>query len=572
MRQRSNNNGVSVNAISGTNVVFLGFDVDEAKRDGLLGFAIHRADKTEKQEGWLRTFRTFKATAPNPPPGSLVSSEEHPVQDFSWGDYTAKPGHDYTYMVVPKYGTPDNLTNGPAVSVDVSTMNEDLGEHALYFNRGAAGSQAYARKFSNIRPDEIQDPKKRKEAFRWLSRGLEEAMLAYIGQANSSDYSLRAAVYEFSYAPALEALGAAAKSGADVKIIYDRRKNGPWVESEKAIAAAKIGDLMIPRTVGSAISHNKFIILLHKGKPVQVWTGSTNFTEAGIFGQSNVGHIIRNEEIAQQYLDYWQRLSKDPKISDLAAANSAAGPDPVGEPKANSIATVFSPRADLGALEWYSERMGAATQHLGFTAAFGISSTLVPVLLKETDFLRYVMVETEGQKRRAKPTPANPNPKSQFEIFGEVRKVKNNRVAVGSVLPANSDDAVGGKLHRWLAEKLTGLNTHVKYLHTKYMFTDAMTDTPTVISGSANFSAASTTSNDENMVIIHGNTDVTDIFLGEFMRLFHHFQFRQTVAKQTGAGDETVSDDSFYLSPDDKWAARFFDPKSRKFLERKLFA
>lgn len=571
MRKRATKDGVTLNAISGTNVVFLGFDVDEHARKGLLGFAVHRTDNTESEQYWLQSFRTFEATLPNPPEGSLVSTNEHPVQAFSWGDYTAKPEHDYVYRLVPKYGTPTNMTDGPAVEVAIATGSEDLGEQAIFFNRGVAGSQAYARKFGNIAPDKIADPAKKAQAFKWLSRGLEEAMLGFIGQAKSADFALRAAVYEFSYPPALEALAKASQT-SDVKIIYDRRTKGPFVESEQAIAQAGIGSLMIPRKVGSAISHNKFIVLLYKGKPVQVWTGSTNFTAAGIFGQSNVGHIVRNEEIAQAYLDYWTRLSADPSIKDLAQANSALLPNPAGSPPKGSLSAIFSPRADLGVLQWYGERMGAATQSLGFTAAFGISSEFAPTLLQAKPYLRYIMAESEGNKTRAKPSPANPNPKSQFEVFQDIVKVANNRTAVGSILAKSADDAVGTDLHRWLAEQLTGLNTHVKYLHTKYMFVDAMTDNPTVISGSANFSGASTTSNDENMVIVQGDTEVTDIFLGEFMRLFNHFYFRQTVAKQKPKADGTLSDASFYLAPDDSWTARYFDPQSGKFLERKLFA
>lgn len=570
MRKRVSKDGMTVHAISGTNVVFLGFDASDEKRKDLLGFAIRRTDKTEKQKFWLQSMRTFEATMPNPPVGSLVSTNEHPVQSFSWGDYTAKPGHSYAYQIVPKYGTPTNMRDGPSLTVDISTLSEDLGEHAIFFNRGVAGSQAYARKFGNIAPDDIKDPATRTLAFQWLSRGLEEAMLKFIGQANSADHALRATVYEFSHLPALQALAAASKK-ADVKIIYDRRSNGPFVESEKAIAAAGIESLMIKRQVGSAISHNKFIVLLKKGKPIQVWTGSTNFTAAGIFGQSNVGHIIRNEKIAQAYMDYWTRLSADPTIKDLALANTTLVPNPTGAPAANSLSAIFSPRKDLGALEWYGARMAAATQTLGFTAAFGISSTLAPTLLQKKDFLRFIMVETEGTKKAAKATPANPDPKSQFDIFTAISKVPNNRTAVGSILTGEQSDAIGGELHHWLQEKLTGLNGHVKYLHTKYMFVDAMTDNPLVISGSANFSSASTTKNDENMVVIQGNTDVVDIFLGEFMRLFDHFKFRQ-ISQQQKKKAGTVSDKSFYLIPDDSWTKPFFDPKSNKFMERRLFA
>jgi len=571
MRKQGSNAGISLHAISGTNVVFLGFDVTDERRDGLLGFAVRRSDLTEGEDYWLNSFRTFEATLPNPKPGSLVSTADHPVQAFSWGDYTAKPGHKYTYTVDPKYGAPAAMTDGPSVSVDIETLNEDIGDHAIYFNRGVAGSQAYARKFGNVAPDDIADPALKGKAFAWLSRGLEEALLKFIGQANGPDYALRASVYEFNHLPALQAFGEAAKS-ADVKIIYDRRANGPFVESEAAIAKAGIASLMIPRKVGSAISHNKFIVLLHKGKPIEVWTGSTNFTAAGIYGQSNVGHIVRDEAVAQAYLDYWTRLSADPPIKDLARDNSAKLANPTGAPPANSVSAIFSPRADNGALEWYGERMGAATQSLGFTAAFGISSTLSPVLLENKDFLRFILVETEGNKARGKPTPANPNPKSQFDIFSDIAKVPNNRTAVGSVLGKSTSDAVGGELQHWVEERLTGLNTHVKYLHTKYMFVDAMTDNPLVISGSANFSGASTTSNDENMIVVQGNTDVADIFLGEFMRLFDHFYFRQTIQKQTAGAGGKVADKSFYLAPDSSWTERYFDAGSRKFMERKLFA
>src|SRR5205807_1451610 len=283
MRVFKKNGDFSVHAISGTYVVILGMNMTQAAAKGLLGFAVHRTDHTENEEYWIKGFRTFKETLPDPKPGSLVSTQEHPVQAFLWGDYTAKASHKYTYKVVPMFGSPKRLQEGAVVEVDVSTEDEDQGKHAVYFNRGVAGSQAYARKFQNQPPDKVPG----RAAFIWLSRGLEEAMLAYIGQAKDSSFSLRAAVYEFNYAPALEAFAAAAKAGADVKIVYDARpgKGHPVTESDKAIEAADIRRIMIPRTKSpNFIAHNKFIVLLENGKPVQVWTGSSNFPAAGIFG------------------------------------------------------------------------------------------------------------------------------------------------------------------------------------------------------------------------------------------------------------------------------------------------
>ena len=61
------------------------------------------------------------------------------------------------------------------------------------------------------------------------------------------------------------------------------------------------------------------------------------------------------------------------------------------------------------------------------------------------------------------------------------------------------------------------------------MLVDPLGDEPIVIAGSANFSEASTDQNDENMLIIKGNRRVADIYLGEFMRLYSHHAFRESL-------------------------------------------
>ncbi len=137
--------------------------------------------------------------------------------------------------------------------------------------------------------------------------------------------------------------------------------------------------------------------------------------------------------VARQYLDYWTRLSGDPEFKEIRPANVAATPDPAGLP-APGITPLFSPRTGLGALEWYAERMGAAGQFVGFTAAFGISSTLAPRLLEERPFLRFILVESEGNRTVPKAKPGEPPPKSQFQTFQEIEAVRNNRIAKGAIL------------------------------------------------------------------------------------------------------------------------------------------
>ncbi|HEX2297685.1 MAG TPA: hypothetical protein VHH34_04055, partial [Pseudonocardiaceae bacterium] len=280
MRVRSAAAGLSVHAIAGTSVVLFGLDLPRAQTKDLLGFALQRGDPAEDERYWLRGTRVFKETAGDIAPGSSVSLREHPVQSYLWGDYTVKPGRDYEYRVVALYGKPKNLEIRAEVTVAVSTESADDGIHAVHFNRGVAGSQAYLRKFGDRAP---RDRDRSDPAYDWLSRGLEEALLAFIGSAAGPGFAIRGSVYEFNYPFVLVALKAAADRGVDVRIIYDRRgkqSSNPkrpkvWEITEPAVSAAGLDPFVIPRKTNSAISHNKFLVLLHNGAPTAVWTGST---------------------------------------------------------------------------------------------------------------------------------------------------------------------------------------------------------------------------------------------------------------------------------------------------------
>ncbi len=54
------------------------------------------------------------------------------------------------------------------------------------------------------------------------------------------------------------------------------------------------------------IQHNKFMVLLksQNRRPTEVWTGSTNISLGGIHGQTNVGHWVRDADVAEKYRAY----------------------------------------------------------------------------------------------------------------------------------------------------------------------------------------------------------------------------------------------------------------------------
>lgn len=500
--------GCTVRAISGTHVVFLAFDLTEAARRDCLGFAIKRTDHTEGESYWLEGLKTFKDVRPHTAPGEKFSTRDHPIQGMQWADYSAKPAHDYTFTVIPLYGTPGNLREGTAVNVDVTTEDPAVGKHRIFFNRGAVASQEYARRFQNKSPKAIGSA-----AYEWLSRGLMEGIVSFIGRAKDDTYALRAAIYEFQWPEVLQAFKQAHADGADVKVVYDAiGGKGPKKDNEEAIATAGIKGLCKGRTKGK-IMHNKFIVLLRNDEPVAALLGSTNMTENGLFGHLNCAHVVEDRRVAAEYLAYWKELHADrsaAELKDWAAERNPFPPDNWNK----DLMPVFSPHRGLDVLRWYAEQAQDSGTPLMITLAFGMHQLLKDVYELPDEVLRIAMLEKEG----------NGAGLAQGKIdIARIRKLPNVLVAIGKNIKANKFDT-------WLKERAkVNSEARVLWVHTKFLLIDPLGDEPVVITGSANFSEASTNTNDENMLIIRGDTRVADIYFTEFLRIYSHHAFRESL-------------------------------------------
>ncbi|WP_181166042.1 MULTISPECIES: hypothetical protein [unclassified Mesorhizobium] len=144
---RKEKNGISVHAIAGTHTVLFGMDATEEARRGLLGFALGKR-KPSGNIAWMNGFKVFEETRPNPEPGTLKPTNEHPIQDFQWSDYNAEPGGEAAdYVIRPLYGAPAELVPGADIEMTVATLNAPGARHHVYFNRGTVPGQAFARQF-----------------------------------------------------------------------------------------------------------------------------------------------------------------------------------------------------------------------------------------------------------------------------------------------------------------------------------------------------------------------------------------------------------------------------------------
>lgn len=514
MRKLRKSNGLTVNAVAGSYVVVLGFDMSPEDCEGFLGFSIHRVDHAGNESYYMKGMKTFEETDPGFPSGSLHSTKDHPWQSFQWADYTARPGQAYTYTVTALKGSPQKLIRFAQTKVKITTEPEENEIHNIYFNRGISATQEYVRRFGNEKPSENDAPDSPK--FKWLSKGIYEALENFVNTCEPGKHALRIAAYEFNYIPFLMLLKERIEKDVDVRIVYDARKPSPKNKTEESIARCGLSANCVPRTEGkSYISHNKFIVKLENNIPVSVWTGGMNFSVGGIFGHSNVAHVIEEKEIASKFFDYWQELSQNPKQISIKSKVEEISPLPI-HPLAVGKQCVFSPRKNLDALQFYMDLALSAKNGLFMTFAFGMHKLFKSVYRDSNATLRFALLEkkTRPMKKDSPERIAEENEIDQLRFRPE------NIFAIGDYIRTNKFDG-------WVKETLSDLNRNVRYVHNKFMLVDPLGKNPIVVTGSANFSDASTTNNDENMVIISGNTRVADIYLGEFMRLFSHHAFRE---------------------------------------------
>ncbi|MNO93020.1 hypothetical protein D3C76_846080 [compost metagenome] len=118
-------------------------------------------------------------------------------------------------------------------------------------------------------------------------------------------------------------------------------------------------------------------------------------------------------------------------------------------------------------------------------------------------------------------------------------------------------------LEGWLRENMKGQKGNL-LVHTKAIVTDFTSDTPTILSGSHNLSAAASSGNDENYLIIQGDTDLADRYGLELLRFYEHYRFRY-FAKKLALKQVKP------LAVDDSWSDDYYREGDLRMLSRVRF-
>jgi len=182
------------------------------------------------------------------------------------------------------------------------------------------------------------------------------------------------------------------------------------------------------------------------------------------------------------------------------------------------------------------------------TLAFGVNERFKTQLKDNTaqDHITFLLLEKKDAPRKNAKKP-----------FVAINAAQNVYKAWGSF--------VATPVYQWAREtnaRFLQLNTHVAYIHSKFLLRDPLGGDPIVVTGSANFSDASTNSNDENMLIIRGQSRVADIYFTEFNRLFNHYYFR-SVMEATNATKTSDDAELFLAEKPADWLKKYAPGKLR---------
>jgi len=536
---RNQNGQLKAVALVGIHSVMLGFDFVHANTDRatFLGFAIHRIDQTTNEARWLPGQLRFKGDAADF--GEDVPSNRGPFQKFYWGDYTTKPGHDYQYSIHPTFGKPDKLQRQQPVVLNVTTATNDPGQIGVYFNRGLTATPAYLQRFGDVYPKDVQD----NAAYQWLSRGLKEALLDFISAAAPGD-ELKIAIYEFELEDIIEALKKAKNLGVHIKLLFHASKSGKNNQKRTRTNRANVKLLKlakenaIPRTNVPKISHNKFMVHVKAGKAVRVWTGSTNFTEAGLFLQTNVGLLFTDQTIAMAFDQYFELLRQnlEGKAMQAQCLQLVTG---VNQAVGSNRTLFFSPVPGKDLLTDAVNLIMTAQKVVLISCPFGLDEIITDALnTNYQNILEYGLVNKTNERRLIKVLDRSIN--SSFNAPNWVK-----------TFDGRAWDARARGNHK---------------IHVKSLVVDPWDAQSKVLIGSANFSDESVNGNDENAILVTGDQRLAAIAATEFMRMFEHYKFRShKAAVESGRK-------SRYLDDTGSWSDGYFDPKDSKFRARLVFS
>jgi hypothetical protein len=600
-----NNGAFSVKAYRGDLKTLLAFNCTN-KRDAknLAGFTIQCSPKGQ-QPYYLQNNLRFERPAdhaqdPKEPANSSINA---PIHKFRWlhvpgsiHQGTQTVVGPYTYTVTPRFfdGNSSLRPIDPSRSVSVTVQMGRFKKQGLTlgFTRGFTQSQAFVHRFG---PKALIKPKSKKllfdtsvvsgvdgtgqkytfaDEYQWLGFTAREQIFEILDEV-LADPSLHLDVfaYDLNEPDLMKILLKLAAQGRirmildDASLHHSKNSAKPEDQFEKQFNAEAKGQAAILRGKFGRYAHDKILIVSNGSGAFKVLTGSTNFSVTGLYVNSNHVLTFDDPKVADLYRQVFEAAWTDHVAKSAFAGSTLAANDfPVASAQTPQAEISFAPhRAPfatklLGDLARRITREGTRRDTVGSVlfAVMQIDKGTSPVYKALTSLHRKQSIFSYG-------ISDSPGGIYLYPV-GKASGVLVTGKPVHTQLPPPFDQVpnIGGVGHQ---------------VHHKFVVCGFNGNDPVVYCGSSNLALGGEENNGDNLIAIQDG-DVATVFVIEALALVDHFNFLDSVDKGPKAkkgkkpGPSKLQDAvsaGWFLSTNDKWTNKYFDPKDLHSVDRRLF-
>jgi len=538
-----------VEAIPSCDQIFIVWKLN-AMIDNCVGFAVFRQEQG-KQPAPINTWVGFEGQKPTTP-GEHRPSTEWPVQKTSWTDYLAPLIGKVRYGVTPVILTGANVTPNPAtpdVWSDYVTLDQGDASITAWFNRGTISAQWLTRALGSDEAPakhlaEIID-KPGDKIRNFLAGRARERLIGHLDEAIANQRDTYAALFELNdpeLKAKLKALGGKAhlvlgnSDGGD----DNNTRNTDLSATELATAGV---DIVRRKIAPARFAHNKFVVFTDgDGKPARVWTGSINWTETGVCTQNSNGLDLFDPNAAAAFKAHWQALHD--AQSAVLTENSAHDFTVEGSP----VSAWFTPVEDTIDLAAARTLINGAKSGILFLMLNpGPAGLLGPIIerLSPLDNHYNADLYIRGVLNNFPNRGGPGTPDDQVSLLTSEGKRQN---FTGADLSSVLKPAAVGNTADWWQKELASTGKFAIAVHSKVIVIDPAGDNPVVMTGSHNFSNRASTKNDDNLVIVQGNSALAHAYAVNIIGIYNEFRWRAWRNTPEGQQDKGIKRNDKWLS------------------------
>lgn len=569
-----------VKVYQGDSAVLFAFDVADADRADLAGFAI----QCTPQGGhayWVPNRLTFDTPIHADAPlqaGKYADSNEAPFQSFHWVHFPPHVAAQLTYTVHARYFVsehPVQLETRAMRTVTV-TLQQPMSDWATVgMVRGYVSSQAFIDHYGGntaLAPDQraqnksplLYDTQPYQNKYAYLGATGRRLIIDLLNECQAADgHGIDVLAYDLDEPDIIRAIAWLAQKGRKVRVIQDNyigtgaHPTGHGTPDAFETQAANVftqAGAEVRRTHLARFQHHKAILLRDAaGQPVRVLAGSANFSLRGLYVQAN-SVLVFEQDVAQLYAQVFEQLW---------SLIGQYGEDSAGSRK---VASAF--RADALAASWHAAPQGSAPR-----ARFGFSPHQTDALLTEAadrvkgalSSVLFAVMATDGGGEMIHTLENVVPQKAGVLSLGVIDKANGvSAFSPGRDVPSQTVSFAYLKNEApapFKQEVDAGTGQHI---HHKFVVCDFNGDEPVVFCGSSNLSSGGEKENGDSLIAIYDPAIVTAYAI-EAVRLFDHYRFRAGESKAT-------ADHPLVLKATGAWADPYYDPQNIKFTERTLLA